>query len=130
MSDKDLRDKLLAESTAWLLEMELLDSPQLKNFLILNIYNSSSSIKNVELLIDTHSRAVLIYLEVTLWGRIFRKHSSIAQRLMRLLAEVLPSFRIRIIFSKTLFNMALHKAEKLLHGKIEKKKTVPKNENK
>ncbi len=116
------REQMMQEATAWLLEMEMLDSPQLKNALILNIFSSSKYINDVNILIDTNYKVMLIYLKLKWLGRFLWRHKVVATTIMNMLQEVLPSFRVRVVFSEKIFNMALKKAEEMMNRPSEKKK--------
>jgi len=111
------REQFLNASTAWLLEMEYLDSPQLKNAIYLNILNSSRRVTNAELLVDKNSKGMLIYLELTWIGRIFGYKKEIAENIIVMLSEVLPSFRFRVIYSKAIWELAVQKAKEIAEGK-------------
>jgi len=127
-SELSTREEMLQEGTAWLLEMEMLDTPQLKNALVLNIYSSSKYINDVNILIDTNYKVMLIYLKLKWLGRLLRRQRTIAEGIMNMLQEVLPSFRVRVIYSEEIFNMALKKAEEIINRSPAKKKDGKKDE--
>ncbi len=120
ISAEELRQIQINQATNWLLEMEMIDSPQLKNFLILNIYNTSKRIKNVNIIVDTNLKVMLIYLNLDFWGRLFNKQDEIGNNITNQIAEVLPSFRSRVIYDESIFQMALEKAEEMAGLKEEK----------
>lgn len=112
-SADELRELQLNQATRWLLEMEMVDSPQLKNFLILNIFKSSNRIKDVSLLIDTNLKAMLIYLKLDFWGRVFKKSTQVSSHILDQLQSVLPSFTCRVVYDRKIFELALQRAEEM-----------------
>ena len=113
----DKREEILSAGTKWLLEMEVINSPHLKNFLILNIYSLSKYIKNVEILSDSTTRVMLICLELSFFGRLFKKQKQIETLVQDNLSELLPSYVTRVIFDPILFSKALQKAKNLVESR-------------
>lgn len=106
--------ELINDGTKWLFEMHLLDNPQIKNTLIMNIFRSSPNIKNLDVLSDTEHKKMLIYLELTWWAKLWKKEQETADGVLDMLTGVLPGFKFRVIFDKTLFIKATDMAEKLI----------------
>lgn len=119
MADDRFREEMLQRGTSWLLEMELLDTPQLKNFLILNTYSVSKHVKDVEILLDLNYKAMLVYIQIGKLGRLLRKGKEIEETLLDQYGNILPSFRIRIVFEKSIFDLAVKKAGQRIGGRSE-----------
>jgi len=113
---KDLRTDMIAEGTRWLLELELLDNGHIKNALIANVYKISTHIRDVEILIDQVDRKMLIYLELSAFGKLFQR-KKLSSMVLDMLQEVLPAYQFRVIFDKVLFVRALVGLEKSLTRK-------------
>lgn len=99
----------------FLFEMELIDDPQLVNHLKLNILDVSSSIRDVELLSSYNHRAMLIYADVSWFGRKFfmkRIEAGILERVKQLL----PNFRFRVTADRKILDLALEKVKFVLKG--------------
>lgn len=99
----------------FLYEMELIDDPQLINNLKLNILDISGSIRDVEFLSSYNHRAMLIYIDVSWFGRKFllkRIEASILDRVKQLL----PNFRFRVTAERKILDMALEKVQSVLKG--------------
>lgn len=110
MSENNQTQQLLAEATKWLLEQELLNNPFMKNSLILNTLKVDPSITDVEYIIDNNGKKILIFLELKWFARLFRKHK-IGNEVLEMLREALPSYGVRVIFSRELFNKTLERAK-------------------
>jgi len=111
--------KTQAAGLKWLYEMELLNSPQLINNLKLNILTQDSTIKDVELLIDQNSKAILIYIKLSWWGKVFRK-DRIFVSIEDLITQLLPTYRKRVIHERWIFDLAIKKAKQVIGGYNEK----------
>lgn len=99
----------------WLKEMEIVDHPQFVNHLKLNILMVSKRIKEVELLVSRENKQILVYVDLTWLGRKFFK-KTIFLETEDILAQLLPSFRFRVIDNPQLFNLAVEKIKKALSG--------------
>lgn len=108
----DDREKLMSEATKWLLEMEHVNNPQIKNSIVLNICNVSPSIKDVDLLIDTNSKSLLIWVKLSWFGLKFRK-DVICKTVLEIISQALPSFRIRVVTEREIFDKALLLVKKI-----------------
>lgn len=99
----------------FLYEMELIDDPQLVNNLKLNILDISGTIKDVEFLSSYNHRAMLIYIDVSWFGRKFllkRIEAGILDRVKQLL----PNFRFRVTADRKIMDLALEKVKSVLKG--------------
>jgi hypothetical protein len=101
-----LRNHPSAEAQAWLLEMELIQTPTLLNATILNIFKSVNGLDDAQFVIDTHEKKILIYLELSWFAKKFFK-KKVARNVQELLDSALPNFKKRIIFDKEILNKAL-----------------------
>lgn len=107
-----LEDNSNSEALAWLLEMELVSNPYVLNSIILNMLVGIKGVKDTELVIDEKQKKILIYLELTWFSAKFNK-IKIEQKVNEMIGQILPSFKKRIIFDRTI----LEKALKLVAGK-------------
>ena len=103
MEDKDF----VKASSRWLLEMNLLNNDYVKAALLTNIYVLSSSIKDVELLVDQHNKRMLIYIEFSFFGRLFQNKSKLSSNVEMLIKDALPNYELRVIYDKVLFEKAI-----------------------
>jgi hypothetical protein len=106
-------NSVLAEGTKWLLEMEILNNPQVENTILLNIYRVSPFIKHVQLVCDMYQKKLLVYLELSWFGRTFLK-VSISNAVIDTLKQALSSFQVRVIYDKQILDKSLKNAQKLL----------------
>ena len=107
MADIDaLEDRRVAgDALGWLMEMEILQDPNIYNALILNILKCSKHIIDVHLVVDTQNRAILVYLEVGFLGRHFFRNK-ISMDVENLL-KAIPSYRSRVVFDKAILDKAI-----------------------
>lgn len=99
----------------WLYEMELLDDPQLLNNLKLNIFSVSDHIKEVEFLMSQEQRKILIWIDVSWWGRTF-KLDRIKSDVVDILSQLLPNYKFRIVTDRSILELAIGKVKKSLEG--------------
>lgn len=99
----------------FLYEMELIDDPQLINNLKLNILDISSSIRDVELLSSYHKHQMLIYVDVSWFGRKFLMKQIEAGVLDRV-KQLLPNFKFRVTADRKILDMSLEKVRSVLQG--------------
>jgi hypothetical protein len=99
----------------WLMELELLNSPQAINQLKMNILVVSKKIKEVELLIYRENKTMLVLLDLTWMGRKFSKGRIFAE-VQDVLSQLLPSFRIRVIDDPKIMQLAVDLVNKALTG--------------
>lgn len=99
----------------WLYEMELLDDPQLVNNLKLNIFSTSKHVKESEFIMSQEDKKMLIYIELSWWGRTF-KAREIKQDIVELLSQLLPNYRFRVTTDRSIIDLALQKLKKSLNG--------------
>lgn len=107
--------KFQLEGLKWLFEHQLLDHPQLINHLKMNILMVSPSIKDAELLIARDQRQILVYVDLTWFGRTFKKRP-IFQETEDILSQMLPSFRFRVTNDRNIFSLSLERVKKALTG--------------
>lgn len=97
----------------WIREMELLDNKQLINILKMNILLVSNRVKEVELLISSENKQMLVYLDLSWLGRKFFRKSIFADT-EDVLTQLLPSFKFRVIDDPKLFATALERVKAAL----------------
>lgn len=115
----EMKQRTISEGLSFLLEMEQVSNKAVINALVLNIQASSPYITRVELLPDQLGRKMLIFLELSWWGRL-RYKRVIADDILNMLQEVLPAFEFRVVYDYQIFEKALKVAEKLalLRGRL------------
>lgn len=99
----------------FLYEMELIDEPQLINNLKMNIFDISSSIKDIEFLSSYHHRQMLIYIEVSWFGRKFLM-KRIEDGILERVKQLLPNFRFRVTSDRKILDLALKTVQSVLKG--------------
>lgn len=99
------------DALKWLLEMEVVSDPNVLNSIILNIYRLSKTINDVQFVTDIKQKKILVYIELSWFGRKF-KQKSIFEACQNMLNDALPSYRKRIVFDREI----LDKAIKLVKG--------------
>lgn len=109
------RSKYQYEGMKWIVELELLNSPQVINTIKLNIFAASTAIKEAELLIYRENKAMLVLLELSWFGRTFKK-KQIFEDVQESLTLLLPSFRFRVTDDPKIMNMAVDKVKQALTG--------------
>jgi len=97
---------------SWMVEMELVTNPNVLNAMVLNIFRMVRGVKDAQFVIDTTDKKILIYLELTRWSAWFHKGKAESE-VTELIDQVLPAFKKRVVFDKTI----LEKALQLLKGK-------------
>jgi hypothetical protein len=107
--------KFQYEGLKWLFEMDLLDHPQAINTIKLNILSTSKRIKEVELLIYREKKAMLVYVELSWFGRKFQQRQIISD-VYEVISQLLPSFRVRVTEDPTIMRMAVEKVKKAITG--------------
>ena len=98
-----------SDALKWLLEMELIQDPNVLNSLILNIHKTSKTIRNVEFVTDLHNKRVLVYLDIKpgiFWGK-QRKIATIIELTENILNDALPSFEKRVTVDRALLDRAI-----------------------
>jgi hypothetical protein len=109
------RTRFQQEGLKWLIEAELLQDPQAINNIKFNILMVSPSIKEAELLIYRENKTMLVLLELTWFGRKFRKQR-IFPEVQDILTQLLPSFRFRITENPKIMEMAVERVKQALTG--------------
>ena len=96
------------ESLKWLISLGLLNDPQVKNHIILNIYSVDPKITDVQLLMDTDKQKLLVYTDIKtrFWTRKATVDSIIDDITLRL-DEMLTDYSVRVINDLDLFKKAL-----------------------
>ena len=111
----DDKQKFQYNALKWIFEHQLLDDPQVLNHLAMNVLSVSKSIKDVEFLLARDQKQLLIYLELSWFGRTFKKNT-LFEETESILGQMLPSFKFRVINDPKIFKMALDKVKKALTG--------------
>lgn len=112
------------EGIKWLVELELLNHPQVVNTIRFNIFNVSNRIREVELLIYRENRSMLVLLDLTWTGRKFFKRS-IFTDVQDVLSHLLPSFRFRITDDPKIMQLAVDRVKQALTGGSNEKDSNP-----
>ena len=96
------------ESLKWLISLGLLNDPQVKNHIILNIYSVDPTIIDVQLLMDTDKQKLLVYTDIKtrFWTRKATVDSIIDNITLRL-NEMLTDYKVRVINDLDLFEKAI-----------------------
>ena len=103
------------EGMKWLVEMELLNHPQVINTIRFNILMVSKHIKEVELLMYRENKTMLVLLDMSWIGRKFLKTGILAE-VEDVLTQLLPSFRFRVTQDPKIMELAVAKVKKALTG--------------
>lgn len=109
------KSKFQYEGIKWIMEMELLNHPQAINTIKFNVLMVSKRIQEVELLIYRENKSMLVLLELSWFGRKFRK-KQIFTEVHEALSQLLPSFRFRVIDDPRIMQMAVERVQKALTG--------------
>jgi hypothetical protein len=100
------KTNMMPQATAWLLELGLLDNPNIKETLILNILKVNDAIKDTQLLIDMNENKMLVFIKLGFWSRVLKRRE-ICSDILDMIASALPSYEFRITLDPELFNKAL-----------------------
>ena len=106
MPEYKLEANTSSEALAWLAEMDLVTNPAMLNNMILNLLVGVPGVKDANLVIDTQNKKMLIYLELG-WFAIRFKAKVIDLHVNDIIKQVLPSWRLRVIFDRTILEKAL-----------------------
>lgn len=98
--------KYQQNSLKWLFEMELITNPQALNNIKLNIFLVSKFIKDIQMLVDTEKKSMLIYVKLSWWGKKFYKKQIITD-IYSMIEQLVPNYRFRITEDFDLLNKAL-----------------------
>ena len=123
---EDFKDtsKIMNSATRWLYDMELVDNPMVLNNLYINIFSRSRSIKDVELLIDSRNKKILVYIKLAWYSRLFKKSKrKIAMYVIENLQELLPRYEIKVTTKIEIFNKIRHEVYNILNGGINENNT-------
>lgn len=110
------KSKFQYEGLKWLYEMQLLDNPQLINNLKMNILLISTSIRDVELLVYREKKQMLIYIDLTWYGRKFKK-DQIFIEVEEVVSQLLPSFKFRVTNDFNILALAIERVKQALTGR-------------
>lgn len=110
------KSKFQYEGLKWLYEMQLLDNPQLINNLKMNILLVSTSIRDVELLVYREKKQMLIYINLTWYGRKFKK-DQIFIEVEEVVSQLLPSFKFRVTDDFNILTLAIERVKQALTGR-------------
>lgn len=103
-----MEDKEYIKSSAkWLFEMNWINNDYVKSALLANIYTTSRFIKNVDILVDQNNKRMLIYTELSFFGKLFKRQTKISKDVLEIVGDALPSYELRVIYDYSLFNKAL-----------------------
>ncbi len=103
------------EGVKWLVELELLNHPQVINTIRFNVLLASKRIKEVELLIYRENKSMLVLVDLTWMGRKFFKQR-IFTEVQDVLTQLLPSFRFRITDDPRIMELAVERVKQALTG--------------
>lgn len=109
------RGKFLYSGLKFLYEMELVNDPQLINNLKLNVLAVSPRIKEVDFLSSYHHKTMLIWVDLTWWGRKFYE-KRILNDVHEIVQQLLPKFKFRVVSDKNIFELALRRVRILFDG--------------
>lgn len=114
MDDNRLRSGALG----WLYEMENLNSPTLQQNLQENILLSNHKIRSCEVLFIHEFKDIMVYIELGIFAKIL-KGKSISEDVEMVIKRLLPSFRVRIVLDKKIFDLAFQKVKEYYGGNNE-----------
>lgn len=100
------RETALNKGISWLFEHEILGAKAAQDALWLNIYAQSTRITDVKLVIDQMHKKMLIYLELSFWGKYFSNKKLIADSVMDVCSDVLPTYQMRVVYDKDIYEKA------------------------
>lgn len=103
---REFKENPSAEALTWLLEMEMLTNPTVLNSVVLNIFKLTKGITDAQFVVDTNDKKLLVYLELDFWHRNFKKQK-VADEVLDMLDQSIPSFKKRVVFDKQILNRAL-----------------------
>lgn len=122
----DDKSKFQYAGLKFLYDMELIDDPQLINNLKMNVFDVSSSIKEIDLLSSYHRKQMLIWLDLSWFGKKFLEQRIIVGVTDRV-QQLLPGFKFRVTTDRAIFDLALARAEAVLKGENNEKVPVTSN---
>lgn len=99
-----------SDALAWLLEMELIQNPNVLNAIILNVFKTVRGLKDAEFVIDTRQKKLLIYLELKKFHEWFFK-KDVEDQILEMLNQTLPNFKFRVVFDRTILEKAIKLAK-------------------
>lgn len=111
-------NRLKTGALAWMYEMEVLNSPTLRQNLNENILLSDHRVRDCQILLIQDYKDLMVYVSVGFFSKLFKKRE-ICENVSRVLARILPSYRIRVVTDKNIFNMSLEKVKDFYGGKDE-----------
>lgn len=107
MGNEELEDKqYIKASSRWLFEMNFLNNDYIKSALIANIYVQSRFIKNTEILVDQHNKRMLILIELSYIGNLFKNKKKLGRDVEEIIKDALPSYNLRVVYDRPLFEKA------------------------
>jgi hypothetical protein len=123
--------KLNTAALKWLYELELVQSPTLVQNLYENIFLCHPGIKNCELLITNPAhpnKGVLVYLEFTLWTKLFKKTEALFA-VEQTIRALLPSYRFRLVEDYNILQMAKKLNQEISNGIFKKSTNTSSNDS-
>ena len=115
-------NKLKTGALSWLYEMEMLSTPTLQNNLQENILLSNPSIQSCQILIIEDFKDILVFTKLGWFARKF-KQKSISSSVESVVKRILPTFRVRVVADKSIFDLALKKVKDYYGGLNENNNT-------
>lgn len=95
-----------AGAIKWLFEMELIQNPHVLNTLIMNIAAAIKGIRDIQFVVDSNRKKILIFLELTKWANWFYKDKIYGQ-VIEIFDESMPSFEKRVTFDREILSKAI-----------------------
>jgi hypothetical protein len=92
--------KFKNESLSWLVKNAPISNPVLQEVLVKNIENCSPFIQNIEFLIDYKNYKMLLYLDISIFGKLFFRSKNIAKRAVEIIQSGFPKYGVKIYFNK------------------------------
>jgi len=107
---------------SWFFENGIINKPVL-NTIYLNIFNFSTRIKDVEILVCENTKSMMIYIEFDWLCKLLKSYKKIIPDLLDELNKNLPQFRIRVVLERSLLEKAqeIAKKQSIFNAKILKK---------
>lgn len=117
---EETKGKFQYAGLKFLYDTELVDDPQLINNMKLNIFDISGSIQEVDLLSSYHHKSMLVWLDLSWFGKKFLEKRIVAGVTDRV-QQLLPNFRFRVTTDRKIFDLALVRVKTVLKGESNEK---------
>jgi hypothetical protein len=109
------KGKFQMSGLKFLYEMELIDDPQLINNLKLNAFAVSSHVRDIELLSSYHHKSMLIWVDLSWFGRKFLE-KRITSEIKDRVQQLLPKFKFRVTTDRKILDLSIEKVRIALKG--------------